>query len=129
MVGKNAKRLREQMGLTLAQLGERLAALGHPMSTASISELERGVRKATVDDLTVFAAALHVSPVALLMPESILEDTEMVSLTGVDRALPMLLLPWLRGQEPFDEGDLRDPDAVEQFRRRSLPPWAWGSRR
>ncbi|MCB0927097.1 MAG: helix-turn-helix transcriptional regulator [Mycobacterium sp.] len=129
VVGKNCKRLRESLELTLAQLGERLAGVGHPMSTASLSELERGVRKVTVDDLTALAAALGVSPVGLLMPPSLLENVEEVSVTGARGVVATQMLDWLLAAEPYDANRVADPYEVETFRRMSLPPWAWGSGR
>lgn len=130
VVGANCSRIRTEMGLTLAQLSERLGEAGRPLGAATLSELERGVRRASVDDLTSLAAVLEVSPIALLMPHTLTGDSDPATLTGVTAEIGAQLLEWLRGEAPVTDWGLEPPTPAEaeariRFRRRSLPPWAW----
>ena len=50
----------------LRDVSGRLAAAGRPMAHNTVSEIERGARRVDVDDLMALAAALDVSPIALL---------------------------------------------------------------
>jgi transcriptional regulator with XRE-family HTH domain len=54
--------------MTQRALSERLAAHGRPMAVTAISRTEYRQRRVDVDDLIALAAALGVSPTALLLP-------------------------------------------------------------
>ncbi|MFJ9615661.1 helix-turn-helix domain-containing protein [Streptomyces noursei] len=72
---RNIERLRLLHGLTQHRLAERCAALGRPMTNTTLSRTERARRRCDVDDLVAIAAALGVSPVALLQPLPAQEDS------------------------------------------------------
>lgn len=60
------KTIRLERRLRLADLSERLADRGHPLSMASLSQIETGGRRVDVDDLIAIAGALGVNPIELL---------------------------------------------------------------
>lgn len=112
--------------MSLRRLSAIMGEIGHPLSHATLSEIERGDRRVTVDDLTAFAVALEVSPVTFLMPVSRTDDVdadEPVRLTGTPEAPARQLADWVRGDAPLR--DTEDPFEVERFRRDSLPHWLW----
>ena len=66
LVGRNVRRCRIQAELTIAQLAAALDEHGHPIHPDSLSRLETGHRRVTVDDLTALSAVLGVKPKRLL---------------------------------------------------------------
>ncbi|MDT0613585.1 helix-turn-helix domain-containing protein [Streptomyces lancefieldiae] len=58
--------LRTERGLGQRQLAARCTALGRPMSNTMLSRIELAKRRCDIDDLVAIAAALQVSPAALL---------------------------------------------------------------
>jgi transcriptional regulator with XRE-family HTH domain len=64
VVGRNVRRIREELGLSQEQL-----AFETELHRTYISGVERGVRNPTVLVIDRFAAALRVSPHELLMPD------------------------------------------------------------
>ncbi|WP_068149069.1 helix-turn-helix domain-containing protein [Rhodococcoides corynebacterioides] len=67
---ENVARVRREQGLTLRDVADRLSNTERPIAHNTISEIERGARRVDVDDLMALAAALSVSPVALLFPSA-----------------------------------------------------------
>ncbi|PUB27704.1 helix-turn-helix protein [Promicromonospora sp. AC04] len=68
-IGERLRSARRAAGLTTQQVADRTAALGYPMARASIANLETRPReKIYLQDVTVLAAALGVSPVEILYP-------------------------------------------------------------
>lgn len=68
-IGREVQRLRKAAGLTAQQLGGRAEELGLKMTRQAISDLENGRRRyVTTAELTILAAALNTSPVALVYP-------------------------------------------------------------
>ncbi|MFF5977164.1 helix-turn-helix domain-containing protein [Streptomyces sp. NPDC012769] len=65
-LGQAVTRLREARGWDQETLGARLAAEGRPMSQPILSRVEAATRRVDTDDLVALAAALGVSPAALL---------------------------------------------------------------
>lgn len=118
-VAQNVSRLRRTEGISARVLSERLKARGLRMSVSGVADIEAGRRVVSVDQLTALADALSVSPVALLMPYSIMGDRETVALSGVEPTTSESLLKWLENRAPLDDGKILD------FRRRSTPPWSW----
>jgi transcriptional regulator with XRE-family HTH domain len=111
--------------MTARALTNRLTELGVPFSPSGISDIEAGRRTVSVDQLTALATALSVSPITLLMPQVLTENTELIRLTGTEEVTGMAALAWLQGEAPIDMHEWADAFEVEHFRRRSLPPWAW----
>jgi transcriptional regulator with XRE-family HTH domain len=60
------ERIRITRGLTQHQLAARCTALGRPITNTALSRTERARRRCNIDDLVVIAAALGISPAALL---------------------------------------------------------------
>lgn len=67
-VGQRLRELRQERGLTLAALEEKLADLGRPILLSALSKIEKGQRRVDVDDLVALAQALDVSPNLLILP-------------------------------------------------------------
>ncbi|PJN03768.1 hypothetical protein CG740_05010 [Streptomyces sp. CB01201] len=68
--GKRAALAMEQVrtarGFAQRQLADRATALGRPMTVTTVSRIERKRRRCDIDDLVAIAAALGISPLALL---------------------------------------------------------------
>jgi transcriptional regulator with XRE-family HTH domain len=133
----NVALYRGKRGLRLAGLSERMTAVGRPMSTTTLSAIENATRRADVDDLVAIAAALNVSPIALLMPQANEDEFGPVETTArlVGSADPDpeagQLWDWLKGESPLDASqvlDERDEVAIEMWRREQTPPWDHRSR-
>ncbi len=96
------------------------------MSSSGITDIEAGRRGVSVDQLTCLAAAVGVSPLALLtpIPEGDDPDTEvLLSGTSYETAGDMYL--WLKGERSLTD-EMLDDFEREAFRRASNPPWTWG---
>ncbi|MFI7393297.1 helix-turn-helix domain-containing protein [Streptomyces tendae] len=65
-VARTIENLRNERGLGQRQLAARCTALGRPMSNTMLSRIELAKRRCDIDDLVAIAAALQVSPAALL---------------------------------------------------------------
>lgn len=60
--------IRQRKGWTQEQLAEAVSAIGVKMDRTVVAKIETRKRNVTIDDLFALAAALEVSPVALLLP-------------------------------------------------------------
>ena len=60
-LGKHVQRHRKQLGLTQAELAERVA-----LDTTYLSQVERGVKLPSLETLLNLSLALHVTPDVLL---------------------------------------------------------------
>ncbi|MEU9805585.1 helix-turn-helix domain-containing protein [Mycobacterium sp. NPDC050853] len=100
-VAKTVKALRDEQGLTAAELSDR-TAIGKPISRAVISDLETG-RKQTLDisELLTLAAALGVPPASLLFPDDASAEV-----------LPGKSMPGLEGYGWFIGAKGNAPDGV-----------------
>lgn len=148
-VATNIARFRGQRGLTLAGLAERMTEVGRPMSVSGISSMENMQRRVDVDDLVAFAAALNVSPAALLMPHVTADNTHDPSDPSLLPKVPLETSAepkpssgtsqkvtagqfwlWLTADSPLNEPIIlneRDEVAVEAWRREQVPAWAYRS--
>lgn len=87
-IGVMLRRLRSDLGLSQASLGERLG-----LSRSAVTQIELGNRSVTADELVRFAAVFRCSPSALLAsdatdtPESLVSD-ETVMLDELVGAIP-----------------------------------------
>lgn len=121
----NLARIRTQRRLSLRELAGLMRPGPGALSHSSIGEIERGVRRCDVDELTALATVLDVSPIALLMPYSESPNEE-VGVTGPPHVIDAsFVLGWLRGDSPIEPERAADEHEAESFRRRSLPSWAW----
>ncbi|MGV0624537.1 helix-turn-helix domain-containing protein [Mycolicibacter minnesotensis] len=125
-VAANIARFRGLRGLTLAELSARMTEVGRPMTGNTLSAIENRSRRADVDDLVAIAAALSVSPAALLMPlTDEVDDTVRVS---GGAAAGGSVWDWLTADSPLDTSVVaaeRDEFAIEAWRREQVPPWAY----
>lgn len=111
-VARNVKAARKYHGVSQKQLSERMAEIGRPMSVATISVLEAGRRRVTVDDLAALGRAFGVHAEALLLepflgarPEELREymvllkdgDSRQVTASSVDVRDGWLWLSTRRG--------------------------------
>lgn len=127
-VRENLARLRKGQGLTLRALADRLTGTDRPLSHSMISEIERGARRADVDDLATLAYALGVNPNALLMPHT---DTGMtdVPVSAAGAAPAASVWEWLQGVYPLGAPAWwSSPTAVAEFQLRARPGWSFGDR-
>jgi transcriptional regulator with XRE-family HTH domain len=108
MVRNNVRRLRTNaapigdavLEQTLRALAEKLASSSHPLALNTISEIQNGARRVDVDDLVALAAALHVSPISLLLPD-VYEVGDMVELPGIGSVEVEKAWAWMReGEHP-----------------------------
>lgn len=67
-VAQNLARVRSACRLTTTELAEAVTKLGVQMTASTVTKIERQGRRVTVDELVALAAALDVSPVALMLP-------------------------------------------------------------
>ncbi|WP_083082146.1 helix-turn-helix domain-containing protein [Mycolicibacter kumamotonensis] len=123
VVGVNLARLRADTRHTTRTLAAEVGATGLRMSSSGITDIERGRRAVSVDQLTALAVCLGVSPLALLTPLPEYPDA-VIALTGTPSRPAASLYRWLRGEQALNDETL---DAYERatFRRRSTPPWTW----
>lgn len=92
-VAMEIRRLRGKM--SARRLAERTKELGNEVTRAVLSDLENGRRRhVTVGELTALARALNTTPVALLYPDPVSGDTQM--LPGVE-AGQGFALQWFSG--------------------------------
>lgn len=102
LTNRVGRQLVKSRGKRSAQwLADRTAELGHPIGRATISQFENGNRKSiSVAELLVFAAALEISPVALLYEDRFADGTVEV-LPGVATTAAHAAL-WTTGEVPLD---------------------------
>jgi transcriptional regulator with XRE-family HTH domain len=101
-VAENLRRIRQESGLSYAELARRLAGLGHPILDTSLLKIEKGDRRVDVDDLVALAVALGTTPNRLLLPEMDVEHaSESYRLTPAVRETPPLLWAWATGEVPL----------------------------
>ena len=119
-------RLRKAAKLSLRELAAEMPAGPGQLSHSAIGEVERGVRRLDLDELTALAATLRVSPITFFLSDPAESRPDaLVALTGLTETLPeSAALLWLQGRAPVDPKEAADDWAAEGFRRRSLPGWA-----
>lgn len=96
------------------------------MSGSGITDIERGRRGVSVDQLTAIAAALGVSPATLLMPYTEDPASEVI-LSGTSYERSEDLWDWLTAARSLTDDQLDDYER-ETFRRQATPPWTWKGR-
>jgi transcriptional regulator with XRE-family HTH domain len=68
-VAENLRRVRQERGLSYAELARRLEGTGHPIRDTGLLKIEKGDRGVGVDDLAALAVALGTTPNRLLLPD------------------------------------------------------------
>jgi transcriptional regulator with XRE-family HTH domain len=104
------RRVRTRKGWNQQQLADALHELGAPIDRATISKIETGERRITLDEVFLFAYALGVSPAALVLPRP---ARSMVAVTPTTSVTALEALHWLRGVYSLAEGEW--DDAEERF--------------
>lgn len=66
VIARTVRSERERHGLTQQELATRLTAAGMPIHQTGLGRLEAGQRAIRIDELYTIAAALDISPLALL---------------------------------------------------------------
>lgn len=140
VLATNIARFRGLRGYTLADLSDRMTDVGRPMTGNTISTIENQQRRADVDDLVALAAALDVSPAALLMPYmnpadspdpgdlSLLYERRVASSADTEPVEAGQLWLWLTAASPLASPqymDEVDEFAIEHWRREQVPRFAW----
>lgn len=100
--GQAVRRIRTELGLTAAQLAARAPGL----TSGSVGKIERGELRPTVDHLLTLAAALGVSPAALLMPPAS-SPYETVELPGGVTGTAAEAWSWITATGPVPTGEDR----------------------
>jgi transcriptional regulator with XRE-family HTH domain len=114
-VAANVKELRY---VSVRDLSAALEENGHTIWPSAITRLEQGTRRIDVDDLVALAAALGVSPNALLLPAE--GDDDEFTLTGEVVVTRRRAWDWATGIAPLPDDDL-DDDAVNEFQAVNQP--------
>jgi transcriptional regulator with XRE-family HTH domain len=113
LVARRVRSLREERQWTQAQLADRMNDLGEPLHQTAVAKIEAEDRRVTVDELFVLAAALDVSPVALLASD----EKTVVRLARVDTSAPVLW-SWVTMRAPLPFQDARAFAAAHAWARR-----------
>jgi hypothetical protein len=92
--------------MSQAELAERVAEIGRPMSGPVVSKTEKLDRRMDVDDLIAFAAALNTTPNRLLLQGSA-DRSEEIDLTPGMRVPAFDAWHWATGEVPL--GFYEDP--------------------
>jgi transcriptional regulator with XRE-family HTH domain len=109
------------VGLTQAELAERLTELGRPMSKTSLMRLERGERDVSLDEALAITAALDAVPAFMLTPP---DDADVeIELTGEHVLGSGQMREWLRkGTPAFRGGVPADAQIGEELYWTGLDP-------
>jgi transcriptional regulator with XRE-family HTH domain len=100
----NLRRIRQERGLSYAELARRLAKTGHPILDTGLLKIEKGERRIDVDDLAALAVALDVTPNRLLLPEMDIEHAaDPARLTPSVQETPPALWAWATGEAPLGQ--------------------------
>lgn len=103
VLGEKMRATRLRKGWTSQQrLADRLAELGISVDRSVVARLEAGTRGVQLDEASAIAAALGVSPLALLLPD---DPEEMVALAPKLKVRAEEARAWFRGDEPLPGQD------------------------
>lgn len=89
-VSRSVRERRAELGISQADLAERLKAQGRPFQVSAVSKIEAGDRRVDVDDLAALAVALDVTPDQILSGE--VRDTKSRDFLEHDAALAPVLI-------------------------------------
>ncbi|MFR9779042.1 helix-turn-helix domain-containing protein [Micromonospora sp. MS34] len=99
-IAQRVKKLRGRLGLTAAQLAERMNAVGFRWDRFTVQNLENGRRRnVTVEEFLALAYVLSVAPVHLLVPIDA-EQTDLYAATPEGQGSRMqttFARSWVRG--------------------------------
>lgn len=101
-VAANLRRLRQERGLSYAELARRLELTGRPIADTALLKTEKGDRRASLDDLVALAVALGTTPNRLLLPAMDADRlADVCELTPKVGETPPLLWAWAAGEAPL----------------------------
>lgn len=136
-VAENLRRIRQERGLSFAELSRRLSGIGHPIPDTSLLKTEKGDRRVDVDDLMALALALEVTPNRLLLPPGEAERvSERNQVTSAVAATWPRAWAWASGEVPFGHQPASATETMDnkfgevRFGRENRPqhwePWGRG---
>jgi transcriptional regulator with XRE-family HTH domain len=100
------RRVRTRKGWNQQQLADQLHELGAPIDRATISKIETGDRRITLDEVFWFSYAFGVTPTALILPRPF---GSRVAVTPTTSLQAWQAMDWLRGsyvgRPPENESD------------------------
>jgi transcriptional regulator with XRE-family HTH domain len=109
---RKARRMRDWSQQELADRVTQLTGRDEPMAQAQVAKIEAGRRqRLAVEDVMVFAAALEVNPVNLLLP--LYDDAEVDF--GIGPLRSEELRDWFSGV-PLRTPEAIDPNFIDEFR-------------
>jgi transcriptional regulator with XRE-family HTH domain len=97
--GRRIAEVREHRGWTQKQLAERVS-----MRRETITMIESGKRRVTIDEWLAIAAALNAPPLHLIVSM----DDEAMGTIGKEVHVATRLRAWIRGRMPLRVGDTRE---------------------
>lgn len=103
--------LRRHRGWTQQELADQLEELGASIDRSTVAKIESGGRRLTIDEVFLFAAALEVSPLALLLPRR----EEVIAVAPKLNASSTDVLQWARGVHPLGLTDPAEAGAYRLF--------------
>src|SRR5262249_10823753 len=119
---RRVRKIRAARGWNQRDLAKRLELLGYPLDAVTIAKIERAgreegevksrhkPRRVTIDELFAFAAALGVSPIALLLPAVEGEAQDLpdirISVAPTVTLEADFVVPWFFGAGALDEGSV-----------------------
>jgi transcriptional regulator with XRE-family HTH domain len=110
----NIRRIRQERGLSYAELSRRLVVTGHPILDTGLLKIEKGERRVDVDDLVALAVALETTPNRLLLPGSDIELAPATHhLTPDITSTPPLMWAWATGEVPLGHPPARATDDIK----------------
>lgn len=116
-VAENLRRIRQERGLSYAELSRRLEKTGHPIRDTGLLKIEKGDRGIGVDDLAALAVALGTTPNRLLLPDMKTDSAEGdCEITPGVAAPASLLWAWAQGEVPLGRSP-SSPDDSRSWRR------------
>ncbi|WP_281155155.1 helix-turn-helix transcriptional regulator [Streptomyces sp. HYC2] len=120
-VAANLRRIRKARGLTVYTLSDKVEEAGRTIHPAAISKIERQERQTTVDNLMALAAALNVTPSALLLPPDD-DPGQTIAITGAGPVPADLAWDWVDGARPLTVPDGDQGTAKLDHLLHSRPP-------
>jgi transcriptional regulator with XRE-family HTH domain len=96
---RNLRQIRQERGVSYAELARRLRVLQHPILDTGLMKIEKGERRVDVDDLVALALALGVTPNRLILPDvDVAGITTSYMLTPAVAGTPVALWQWAQGE-------------------------------
>lgn len=127
-VRDSIKRIRQDRGLTGAQLAALLGALGRPTLGTTVNKIETGARRVDVDDLVAIALALNTTPNRLLLNDPA-DQRDQIEMAPEVTARGLQAWAWANGEqtllpacEPLGQGDVTFEELQREYLRHAQPP-------